>query len=362
MARSEQACRISPSTRKTLEREYTALHEGARPQSIGCSKWSASDGVPHELGVAVAIQYKKRIPGEKPSYHHPWKFYAQPTIGVDASGHLHFKTGRYEVRRRGIEDRVPNGKSGSPYLVVRHVKTERWITSPPTRLVKLGDLEWVRYKSVGGSEKTLRFSSGTAPELAHDQNGNLHILGGSYRIRLNQEQEHMARRRHRRSRRHHARHNPTAILRSGRRSRGSTRVISAGKHAASLAAVVLVGGASAVGIDAILGATTLSSNAKAGIKGGVGALGLFGGSLAVLSGAPVVGSAIMGAGLGAGIEFLVDAWSLWVAPVVARMTAPAAPTAGNIAPTAGAAGAFLPAGAPSSYRAYNAQSCAVRSR
>lgn len=367
-SRVSGVCRITPAVKKRLSHDYTALHEGLQPRSIACRPVVYDDKEPRAFGQATEIQYIKPIPGQKPDYHHPWKLYAQPTIGVDANGRLHFKAGRYEVRRRGIEDRVPDGKKGSPYLVIRHVRKERWLDKAPRHLTGLGKLRFIRYTSMGQSGPrvmTLRFAPGSAPDLAHDQDGNLVALGGR-RISipsLTGAVPTMARRRHRHSR--HVRSNPTNDY-SRRRPSSETPIEQSGMLALTGLGVLALSVPTAVIVDGLLAQTNWSAGAKALTKLAVG-VGGFGTIATFMPQSSKLRPALaIGVLAGAGGEAARDLYNLYAAPYVAQLTAPAAPVTPALPATAPVAGviapgsqALMPGGAPAGYRAYNPQACAV---
>jgi hypothetical protein len=356
------ACSVSPAKRELMAREYTALHEGLRLREITCDRLE-HPGPRTAFAVATEIQYEKRIPGETPDFHHPWKFYAQPTLGVDAKGHLHFKSGRYEVRRRGIEDRVPADKRGSPYLVTKHVKAERWIEAPPSRLTTLGKLRFIRYKRVGldGPTRTgyLRFAPGDAPVIAHDEHGNLHVLGGRYRINvdsLHGAETPMARRRHRHSRRH-VRSNPSRG--SSRRSYGRY-IEEQGKIALGSLGVLAMAAPVAVLVDSAMVRTNISGGWRVASKLAIAIIGK--GLIELMPPSAfqrAVGDAVL---YGAGVDGALDGWNLAVAPYLAQLMAPSATPTTTQTQTNSAAGVRLPAGAARGYQAFNPQACAVGAR
>lgn len=377
------ACNISEEDRARAVEMHTALHEGLPPDELICETWS-NERVKHKLGRATEIQYIKKIPDEIPSYHHPWAAQARPTIGVTPSGSVRIYAGKYETTRRGIEDRVTDGMKTVKYLKQPYVQPE-YLPNNPTGLITLGKLEWIKYiphsDGDGGSltgsrqtkEKVLKFSESTAPIIAHDQNGDLHILGGQYTINeglikepgVSNPMAHARKSRSRRSRhasgfmfggysnprrrshrgsRRGRRHNPTATMLSK-----ST----ASKAGDMILGSIIVGGVavvSAVGIDMLMAkiAPTLSVPASAASKIGIG---LAGGLLLAYFLPKSMESIPAGVSVGGVFEGFRDLYNFYIAPQLAPGPV--------VAITPPAAQAMLPGGIPQAYQAYSPQACGV---
>lgn len=374
-----RGCRVSPTTRDSLARGYTALHEGLGPRSIDCAPWSPPGRIV-AIGRAARITYYKRIPGERgarefaPPFEHPWKTYARPALGLDARGHVHFAAGRTETRRRGIEDRVPKGRRGSAYLTQPHVQPERWLGRPPKSWIVLGKLASIVYDAEVGpgrpaGQKRLAFDRAHAPDLAHDEHGNLYAVGGSYRIDApNGEKSTMARRRRRHSmhslfgmgRRHRRRHNAYANPSRGSSRRSGYTVKSVLDHSVKTMmaglGVGVVGLLSAVGLDKAFSYAT-------GLNGTWKAIGKIGSGLlagAAISFAPEGFEPVsMGAMAGGSIDGGLDLWNIYIVPWMNSLGQPASSTGTPTPGTAPAQRALGAGGLPRGYEAFGPANCAV---
>ena len=358
-------CRISPSTTKRLIESYTALHEGLPPSEFLCEPWHATK-VTKVLGRATEIQYRKKVPDEVPSYHHPWAKQARPTIGIDGSGHLAFAAGRYETTRRGIEDRIERG-TDSPetleYLKRPYVQKEKWLVPTPKSLNTLGTLEFVRYVSNDTSGKRivkdLVFPPKTAPVIAHDQAGNLHALRGRYRISERGVEAPMENPRHRRSfygRRSRRRYSNPAAAAMGTSSGGQR----AGRMVLSTLITASVGAGEIILVGYGLKRVSWSTPVRAAFKI---ALGL-GGGLGLAYALPGTPQVAAGVAVGGTLDGLIDLWNAYIAPrlVSTTTTAPAvtAPATTPATTPAPSGQAFLPAaGIPRQYAGYSPAACGV---
>lgn len=378
------SCRIDSAKKSRITEAYTSLHEGKSPDEFLCEEWSSPRQIA-TLGRATEIQYKKKVPEGAPFYHHPWANQAQPTIAVATIGGLSrqlvFYAGKHETTRRGIEDRVLPGMPTVKYLQEPHVQKEK-LPSKPTALITIGTLDWIRYKAAteyGEQEKELRFNHSNAPDIAHDQFGNLHVLGGHYRVDPVGEIETM-RARHRRTRKHHGRrmHNPSVFAnphhrhhRHHRRHNPAVTMTaqsgeSQGEKAMRMVMFsAVVGGVAtvtAVGLNLVLNQSFASSipvGGKAAIKIGIGLLGGVG--LAFIAPAPLAA----GVGVGGVVDGLLDVYNLYVAPML-QSALPAPPVAASTAaPTTSSAPApgsqaLLPSGLPRTYQGVSPAACGVR--
>lgn len=186
--------------RTELSRVYQELHEGLPASEFVREKPISRPGPLRELGTLTAIQYQKAVPegprgsGVDQPYKHPYTLHAQPTLWLDARGHLHLSSGRFVVTTHGIEDRP-----------LSRVEREYLPSTRPRALVTLGKLEFIQYRNAAtGRSETIAFVGTQRPILAHDPRGNaLYALHGRYSIEVPQQETVMAKRR-RRSRR-----NPT---------------------------------------------------------------------------------------------------------------------------------------------------------
>jgi hypothetical protein len=357
---------MTAAARAKAIRDYTALHEGLPPKELICEPVPETPSKPRVLGRATEIIYKKDTPNERARYRHPWASQAQPTIAVDRNGKLWFYAGKHETRKRGIEDRVVPGQKPSPYLAQPYVRPER-LPPVPKSLTTLGTLEQIRYKG-DGRVRTLKFPATIAPVIAHDTQGNLHVLRGQYVITnegdvapmfLNPRRRRRSRRhsymnamsydnpRHRR-RRSRRRHRRNPFLNPTRRGRATTQ------HAGRMALNSLaVGGVAALtfiaadaGVAYLMPAQSVPVKALAKIAGGL-LLG-FGASLLQ----PQVGAGIA---IGGVTDGAVDLWRAYVTPQIAALQAPAVVT-----PTAPGGQVLMPGGIPAAYAGYSPAACAVR--
>ncbi len=362
----KRGCRMTAAARAKAIRDYTALHEGLPPKELICEQVKNPPSRPRVLGRATEIIYKKDTPNERARYRHPWASQAQPTIAVDSTGKLWFYAGKHETRKRGIEDRVVPGQKPSPYLAQPYVRPER-LPSVPKSLTTLGTLEQIRYKG-DGRPRTLKFPATIAPVIAHDTQGNLHVLRGQYVITnegdvapmfLNPRRRRRSRRhsymnamsydnprRRRRSRRRHSRRNPVFL--------NPTRRGSTAQHAGRMALNSLaVGGVAALtfvaadyGVAYLMPAQSVPVKALAKIVGGL----LLGFGASMLQ--PQVGAGIA---IGGVTDGAVDLWRAYVTPQIAALSAPA------VVPVTTAAGQVLmPGGIPMQYAGYSPAACAVR--
>jgi hypothetical protein len=159
---------------KTLERAYTDLHEGQAPDRMLSETVPARPSRLWTIGRITAIQYRKIVPGEEPSYKHDFAPHAQPLLARDERGKLWIFRGKYVVSdedKLGITD-LPRAKQ-SPESLPHSAKN----------FVDLGKLEWIRYRRdyAGRRETgTLDFDGATAPVLAHHA-GDLWLLRGNYK-------------------------------------------------------------------------------------------------------------------------------------------------------------------------------------
>jgi hypothetical protein len=177
------SCKTSARSRRKLVDHFTDLHEGSRPRSVTCGEYSAPSGRIRTLGRITAIQYRKRTPKGLETYWHPFAVHAQPRIGLDQRGKVVIWAGRYRVLTGGITDRSRSS-----------VKPES-LPRKPASLSDLGIIEWIRYDVTHGNlhtgrpvsnaigehserSQTLRFSARSL--LAHDEQGNLHVLGTAH--------------------------------------------------------------------------------------------------------------------------------------------------------------------------------------
>lgn len=424
------SCNISEEDRAHAIEMHTALHEGLAPKELICETW-INEPVTHILGTATEIQYKKKVPDEFPSYHHPWAEQARPTIGITKDGHLRIFAGRYETTRRGIEDRVSRGMTTVKYLKQPHVQRE-YLPSNPTGLITLGKLEWIKYDSDSrnsdsrnsdsrnsGSNsdgntssnsngntssnsvsntssnpsetKLLKFNQSNAPVIAHDQNGDLHILGGQYLITKSGVEKTMAHaRKSSRSRRsgrssgmmfggfdnprksHRASHRRSrssgflSIFGHGRKGKsrrnpvesivgaGNSGYERAGRMILSTAIMGGVAVVSAYGLDYAIASfiPAYSPQAKAGIKIGTG---LVGGLLLAAVLPQSLASIPAGFAVGGVFEGLRDFFNIYIAPSIPQPGAVLVP-----AVTPPAAQALMPGGVPQAYQQYSPQACGVR--
>jgi hypothetical protein len=376
-----KACRISPSKTERLTESYTALHEGLPPSEFICEPWRATK-VKAVLGRATEIQYRKKIPDDVPSYHHPWAEQARPSIGIDDDGHIKFAAGRYETTRRGIEDRIRPG-TNSPetieYLKRPYVQKEHWVPVPNKSLNTLGTLEFVRYVSQDTSgrwiQKDLVFPQSNAPVIAHDQAGNLHALHGRYRISERGVENPMAfavrshrgyddnpgydNPRHgrrsfygRRSRRRYS--NPIATM----SDRGGTTGQRAGRMVLNTLILASVGGGEIILVGYGLKRVSWSTPIRAGFKI---ALGL-GGGLGLGYALPQVPQVAAGFAVGGVLDGLIDLWNAYIAPRLAGTTAAAtAPvTTPAVTTTPAPSGqTLMPGGIPRQYAGYSPAACGV---
>ncbi len=370
-------CNISEQDRDVAVEMHTALHEGLPPTELLCETWS-NDRVSKKLGQATEIQYIKKIPDEVPSYHHPWAAQAQPTIGVTSNGQLRFFAGKYETTRRGIEDRVNPGMATVKYLKQPHVQRE-YLPSDPTGLITLGKLEWIKYNCntpSGQVTKVLKFPKSIAPTVAHDQNGDLHLLGNQYLITEQGVEETMAHaRKHSRSRRSHSAgmlfggyDNPRRSSRARRRGHGRRRsnpsavIIQRGSRSAlqragdmllSTAIIGSVGVATGAALDiatmklmptwSVLAKALTKIGAGVGI--GMGVAALTSEKYAALPAGIAIGGAVSG---------LRDLYNLYLAQSVNTFFAPA-----PVVVLPPAAQVLMPGGVPQAYQAYSPQACGV---
>lgn len=181
-------CRLSPRDERWMRATYRELHEGLDADSFECSTpVNVPVGTLTLLGYLSEIQYLKEVPEGRPSYWHPFEEHAQPKLYRDSVGRMFVRGRRYVTTTAGIED-LPVGKS-----------TKKSHLSRPKLLVTLGTLEWLKYRSEGGSH-TLRFESSARPIVTHDELGKLHFVHGNHRVEANP----MAKHRRRYSRKHHA--------------------------------------------------------------------------------------------------------------------------------------------------------------
>lgn len=150
--------------------QYTALHEGLEPRGTVTERIRPYTQKKVILGRISEIQYFKIVPDGNHRYHHPFAPRAMPTLFVDMKRRLGIYRGRYVVTHRGIEDRS--------YLTIE----DESLPGRANRLITLGKLDFIRYKWVdkygNEHEDEINFSSGTAPTISHDQNGDLHVTGG----------------------------------------------------------------------------------------------------------------------------------------------------------------------------------------
>lgn len=389
------ACRIDSSKKSELTEAYTALHEGKTPDEFLCEDWSKPRSI-EIIGHATEIQYKKKVPEGAPFYHHPWAEQAQPTIAVARMGglprQLVFYAGKNETTRRGIEDRVLPGMPTVKYLQEPHVQKEK-LPSKPTALITIGTLDWIRYKTntdYGTGEKELRFNPSNAPDIARDQFGNLHVLGGHYKVNPVGEIETMRARHSRRARKHHglmmhhASDNPRGRHHHARkphhrhhRANPVTMTAQSGESQGEKAMRMVmfsavVGGVAtvtAVGLNLVLNqsfASSLQPPIKAAIKIGVGLLGGVG--LGYIAPAPLAA----GVGIGGVVDGLLDVYNLYVAPMLQSVTTqapaatlpastPGATTPGASSAPASGQQALLPSGLPRTYQGVSPAACGVRS-
>lgn len=356
--------------REHLAEIYTALHEGKEPDEFLTETWRPYQGV-RLLGPnarATEIQYKKKIPDDFPSYHHPWADQAQPSIGIDSRRQVVIFAGKYETTRRGIEDRVLPGMETVEYLKQPYVQKER-VPGRPRMLITLGTLEWIGYKEFvngGWVTKKLVFNPSIAPEIAHDQNGDLHVLHGRYVISETGVEDSMKRsHRHRRS--HHRYSNPASIA---ARHGGETGAKRAGRMILNSVIVGGVATLTAVGLNMGLaklaptwtlagGGTATQQTYGALSKIGLG-LGLGLGSAYVLPNQPQVAAGISVGGV---VDGFLDLWNIYVAPRIASMSAPSSTTTTTTTTTAPAG---LPMGGwgglPRQYQGVSPAACGVGGR
>ena len=268
-------------------RQYTDLHEGTPPQNVVCGSYNVPMGGLTWLGNITDIQYDKRVRENgrlhSPPYHHPFAPFAQPALYKDSTGSLFVRGHFYYTTERGIEDWKR--------------KTAKNIAIHPKRLVVLGKLEWIRYND-GYRNVDLRFADPGQPEVAHDELGKLHILGGRKPNYLRENPM-----RHRRSRHHsrRARHNPshTAKSASGMSGAEATQVVvSAG--IASLAAVATMKGLAAVSLLNDKPALRALADVAAGAGVGLGLLAL--GAPSALGGGVMIGG--MAKGISSGVDLV----------------------------------------------------------
>jgi hypothetical protein len=287
-----------------------------------------------------------------------------------------------ETRRRGIEDRVPRGKRGSAYIRQPHLQPEKWLTKPPKRLVTLGPLRFVKYieddgagtkRPVGARRpvaRRLSFDRAHAPDLAHDEHGNLYAVGGRYRIDAPLgESTTMARRRRRHSmhglfgmsRRHRRRHNAYANPSRSSSRRGGYTLRNVAEHAGKTAlaglGVGVVSVLTAVGLDKAFSYVTMDGTWKAISKIATGLLAGAAVSFAPEGFEPVS----MGLMAGGVTDGGLDLWNLYAVPWFASMSAPV-PQPGANTTTPPAHGALGPGGIPANYAAYGPANCAVPSQ
>lgn len=351
------ACTVPQAKAEKLSEQYTALHEGLAPREFICEEM-AEKPVKRVLGRATEIQYLKEIPDEEPSYHHPWKSQAQPKIGVDEDGRLHFAAGRYETTRRGIEDRInPGTKSPETYRYLKqpHVQREHWVPAPRT-LNTLGTLEYVRYKSVDSSKATVKdlvFPRDAAPVIAHDEDGNLHALHGRYRVTDRGVEKTMSsydnpRRRHSHyGRRSHRRRNPTEMVPTS-----GTFGQRAGRMVMNSLVVGGVGTGEVVLVGYALRNKVMSAPTKALVKLGIG----LGGGLGLAYALPKVPAVAAGFAIGGVIDGFMDLWNAYIAP---RLVSAPAPTSTSSTPPAPSAQVLMPGGIPRQYAGYSPAACGV---
>lgn len=408
-------CRLTKAEYDRAVAEYTALHEGLPPRELVCERLPPPSPAARVLGRATEIQYRKATPAKEGraaaawdppvrrtySYHHPYASQARPRLVVDAAGQLGMDAGRYEVTRRGIEDRVAPGTRTEPELRRPHVRPER-APRAPRALTTLGTLEWIAYKGkTPGRAARLVFPPAIAPDLARDPDGDLHVLGGRYVITERgvermyydnpRRRSRSGRRRranpHRRS--HHRYDNPLDArghmhsARTGRfaRSRrhryanpsarasrgGSTAGERAGRMILASVVVGAVAVVTAVGLDMALAGLAWTAPVKALVKIGAGlAVGVGIGAAAKMPSDPsrlgVAPALASGVAIGGVYSGLRDLWALYVAPMLAP--APVAPPLPppNPNPTGyawPAAQAQLPGGVPASYVPYTPATCGV---
>lgn len=156
---------------KTFDRAadfYQKLHEGLPPKRL------VRQEVPQPrrrgrrmLGYIEQIQYEKETLTGEFAYWHPHERHAQPELWRDGRGNLYAWGCNYVVTDRGIED-MPEGR----FTGVCQNLT-------PKRLVTLGRLSWIRYRSPNGSSKILKFEGAARKILAVDETQKLHFLGGA---------------------------------------------------------------------------------------------------------------------------------------------------------------------------------------
>jgi hypothetical protein len=170
---------------------YRELHEGRGPDRFVRQR-VAKARAGRRLGRVTAIQYRKRtLESTVPHYHHPYGEGARPVLSVDR-GNPVIWSGRSVVTTHGIED-----------LPASHQRGDR--PPPlPRQLTDIGTLEWLEYESDDGQVHRLSFPFKGAPTIAHDERGNVHVVGGTVALKA-QGEEVM---RHRHGRRRHVRRNP----------------------------------------------------------------------------------------------------------------------------------------------------------
>lgn len=192
-------CKATGKQIARLSRSFTDLHEGLPPDEITCGFYRPLVGPVTKFGRITEIQYQKVVKDDWYDYWHPFETQASPSVGLDRLSQLVIYSGRYHVTTRGIED-LPASK----------VRSER-VPSAPKSLTVLGNLQWIKYTwSDSGVHRVgkLTFSGRTPPTLAHDETGNLHVLNS----RVRTEVKNMARRKHpKKSRKHARRHNPVEL-------------------------------------------------------------------------------------------------------------------------------------------------------
>lgn len=165
---------MSPQLVARLTQTYTALHEGAPPETIYEESFSApeeplfDENGPAAHTRATAIQYRKRTRRGTPPYKHVYGEAAMPRIFRDQRGLPVFFAGRTITTTHGIEDRP-----------VAQQEAEHAPTRTPRFLVHLGPLEFITVRwQVDGHVRTATwtFRSEDAPIVAHDEHGDLHVI------------------------------------------------------------------------------------------------------------------------------------------------------------------------------------------
>lgn len=269
--------------------EFERLHEGLRARVVVNEPIPRPVGARTFLGWIEEIQYRKdvaSVSGAKTfSYWHPHESQAQPELSRDSRGKLFVRGRNYVVTDRGIED-MPVGEL-----------TRRSENFLPKRLVTLGTLEWIRYRSADGSSQILRFEGAARPLLAHDETGKLHVLRGRYQIEVNP----MARRR-----RHHKHSAPRANPSKGGSSNMMKTAEKYGVAGLATAAAVFAG----VNLLGYVSGMSWYRVTNPYLKAAsVGVLGLASGILAYMY-APAKFAPMIGTGLiaGGGFAAMEGAW------------------------------------------------------